>query len=455
MLKTSGATPQLPEAAFDRAAFLELRDLVWAAPVPQSVAAYAVRLCGSSRPTDPRAGAVRQGLRRLGRRAARLAEPGPRRQGPGPARRPHRADDRGRAGRRGARPAASHHAEPSRRRRRGHRRADRRAAAERRRRVSRRRLDGAVMSQSDLRPTQASARSRFLDLRALAALAHMRFVTRSRSKALQRPASLAAAGRGRRVRRLPRILAGRRPAPARLESARPHRPAGTSGSIRTKPIWSARWCSTPAARCSSAAIAGAVQAGICPVSGHRHEPRDRPPAGPGGPGGRGRRAARGHSARRHAEPRRCACRKRSKRSQTEPATDLAGAPARPVRPTDAARRAAGVQRFSGGRPGEDVRVAPPVPPPAVGGGRASRRSIRTRSGCPRAWRTASRAWRTTGTIDCSPAEIRQEYRGAVRGATPPSVRGAGPGGRVRLSAGFDRDAVSADAGRSSSSSGAG
>jgi MoxR-like ATPase len=34
---------------------LELRDLVWAAPVPQSVAAYAVRLCGASRPEDSRA----------------------------------------------------------------------------------------------------------------------------------------------------------------------------------------------------------------------------------------------------------------------------------------------------------------------------------------------------------------------------------------------------------------
>src|SRR5215211_577354 len=56
VMKTSGAQPKMPEAAFDRAAFLELRDLVWAAPVPQSVAAYAVKLCGSSRPDDGRAG---------------------------------------------------------------------------------------------------------------------------------------------------------------------------------------------------------------------------------------------------------------------------------------------------------------------------------------------------------------------------------------------------------------
>ena len=55
VMQTSGAQPKLPEPAFDRASFLELRDLVWAAPVPQSVAAYAVRLCGSSRPADSRA----------------------------------------------------------------------------------------------------------------------------------------------------------------------------------------------------------------------------------------------------------------------------------------------------------------------------------------------------------------------------------------------------------------
>jgi MoxR-like ATPase len=55
VMKTSGAQPPLPEAAFDREAFLELRDLVWAVPVPPTVAAYAVKLCGCSRPTDSRA----------------------------------------------------------------------------------------------------------------------------------------------------------------------------------------------------------------------------------------------------------------------------------------------------------------------------------------------------------------------------------------------------------------
>lgn len=55
VMKTSGANVKLPESAFDREAFLELRELVWSVPIPQSVAAYAVRLCGSSRPTDSRA----------------------------------------------------------------------------------------------------------------------------------------------------------------------------------------------------------------------------------------------------------------------------------------------------------------------------------------------------------------------------------------------------------------
>jgi MoxR-like ATPase len=53
---TAGAT-KLPEPAFDRTAFLELRNLVLAVPVPRSVAAYTVRLCGASRPADGRADA--------------------------------------------------------------------------------------------------------------------------------------------------------------------------------------------------------------------------------------------------------------------------------------------------------------------------------------------------------------------------------------------------------------
>jgi MoxR-like ATPase len=55
VLKTSGAGLKMPESTFDRSAFLQLRELVWAVPVPQSVAAYAVKLCGSSRPGDVRA----------------------------------------------------------------------------------------------------------------------------------------------------------------------------------------------------------------------------------------------------------------------------------------------------------------------------------------------------------------------------------------------------------------
>jgi MoxR-like ATPase len=54
VLKTTAGALKLPEAAFDRATFLALRDLVWAVPVPRSVAAYSVRLSGSSRPDDER-----------------------------------------------------------------------------------------------------------------------------------------------------------------------------------------------------------------------------------------------------------------------------------------------------------------------------------------------------------------------------------------------------------------
>jgi MoxR-like ATPase len=56
VMKTSGGTPALPEAVFDRETFLQLQDLVLAVPVPQTLAAYSVRLCGSSRPHDQRAG---------------------------------------------------------------------------------------------------------------------------------------------------------------------------------------------------------------------------------------------------------------------------------------------------------------------------------------------------------------------------------------------------------------
>ncbi|HYH67407.1 MAG TPA: MoxR family ATPase [Urbifossiella sp.] len=53
--RTTGGFVRLPPPAFDRAAFLQLRDLVLAVPVPSGVAAYAVRLCGASRPGDDRA----------------------------------------------------------------------------------------------------------------------------------------------------------------------------------------------------------------------------------------------------------------------------------------------------------------------------------------------------------------------------------------------------------------
>jgi MoxR-like ATPase len=55
VVSTTGGAPRLPQPAFDRETFLKLRDLVWAVPVPRNVAAFAVRLCGASRPADARA----------------------------------------------------------------------------------------------------------------------------------------------------------------------------------------------------------------------------------------------------------------------------------------------------------------------------------------------------------------------------------------------------------------
>jgi MoxR-like ATPase len=57
VLKTTTGTPRLPEPVFERETLLELRDLIWSVPVPKVVAAYSVKLCGSSRPGDERAGA--------------------------------------------------------------------------------------------------------------------------------------------------------------------------------------------------------------------------------------------------------------------------------------------------------------------------------------------------------------------------------------------------------------
>ncbi len=56
VLKTTGRATSLPAAAFDKQAFLQLREIVRAVPVPQHLAAHAVRICRSSRPEDPRSG---------------------------------------------------------------------------------------------------------------------------------------------------------------------------------------------------------------------------------------------------------------------------------------------------------------------------------------------------------------------------------------------------------------
>lgn len=50
VLRTTGGPLALLSAEFDRQSFLKLRELVYAVPVPRTLAAYAVRLCSASRP---------------------------------------------------------------------------------------------------------------------------------------------------------------------------------------------------------------------------------------------------------------------------------------------------------------------------------------------------------------------------------------------------------------------
>jgi MoxR-like ATPase len=54
VMRTTSGMPELPTASLDREEFLRLRDLVLAVPLASNVAAHAVRLCGASRPEDPR-----------------------------------------------------------------------------------------------------------------------------------------------------------------------------------------------------------------------------------------------------------------------------------------------------------------------------------------------------------------------------------------------------------------
>ena len=54
VLRTTAGMPELPSATFEREEFVRLHDVVLAVPVAQNVAGHAVRLCGVSRPEDPR-----------------------------------------------------------------------------------------------------------------------------------------------------------------------------------------------------------------------------------------------------------------------------------------------------------------------------------------------------------------------------------------------------------------
>lgn len=55
VLRTTKGELKMPEAAFTPESFMKLRELVNSVPVPDNVAEYAVKLCGSSRPDDSRA----------------------------------------------------------------------------------------------------------------------------------------------------------------------------------------------------------------------------------------------------------------------------------------------------------------------------------------------------------------------------------------------------------------
>jgi len=54
VMKTTSGPARLPATAMSRHEFLQLRDLVLAVPVARNVASWAVRLCRTSRPEDPR-----------------------------------------------------------------------------------------------------------------------------------------------------------------------------------------------------------------------------------------------------------------------------------------------------------------------------------------------------------------------------------------------------------------
>ena len=161
VMRTTGSRVDLPPAAFDRAAFLMLRDLVRAVPVPKSVASFAVGLC---RATRPRGAGPPGSFRNMfpGRRSARLTKPGAGGQGSRAVVGPHRAHDRRHPGRGRAGAAAPRHRQSPGRGGWNHARQDRLAIAGR----------GRGMSTASASP--------FLDLRAMAALEHLRFTTRGR-----------------------------------------------------------------------------------------------------------------------------------------------------------------------------------------------------------------------------------------------------------------------------------
>ena len=288
-----------------------------------------------------------------------------------------------------------------------------------------------------------AGRSRFLDLRALSALAHMRFVTRQqieggysgrhRSKQQGGAAEFVdyrEYAPGEDLRRLDwKVLARTEPA------VRPALPG------RDEPHLHARR-STPAARCSSAATAAARQVGRARSSSTPSTSRPAcrhvisRPAGPGRPGHHRRRPAR--RASRRAARRATSLRLQSADREPE---DRAGhrpgqGPARPVRPPAPPRRADRDERLPRGRPGGDVRVASGCS--STAGGRWSLLHLihPDEERLPEGTAFRFEGLENDGRVDCSPGRHPPAVPGALRRPRrdrPPT----GAGGGVRLPARFD------------------
>ena len=125
VMRTTKGDLEMPKASFTPEAFMKLRELVNSVPVPDNVAEYAVKLCGSSRPDDSRSNSVCKRLRQLRRWPTWISKPSNGCQSQSVTRRPHRAGRRRHSSRSRSNSATPNCWEPSSHRRRSHHRCDR------------------------------------------------------------------------------------------------------------------------------------------------------------------------------------------------------------------------------------------------------------------------------------------------------------------------------------------